>query len=129
MNGIRYVGRPLGGESAGGFGEATVDGVFVSRFGNDFLVYTQSRAGYSLGPKSLRSQVYWGGNLTFDSKRQAWANFVETGPGVRVRPSFLPPSMYVVFNALRGGYLVNDNMPQRRPYNDFRVGVWYAFVH
>jgi Tfp pilus assembly protein PilF len=129
VNAIRYVGRPLGGESAGWFGEVTADGVFVSRFGNDFLVYTQSRVGYSVGPKSLRSQVYWGGNLTFDSVRQAWANFVETGPGVRVHSSLMPPSMYLVFNAVRGGYLINDNMPQRRAYNDFRVGVWYAFVH
>jgi hypothetical protein len=129
VNGIRYVGRPLGGESAGWFGESTVDGVFVSRFGNDFLVYTQSRGGYSIGPKSLRSQLYCVGNLTFDTARQAWANFVETGPGVRLHWSSMPPSMYVAFTAVRGTYLINDGMPQRRPYNDFRAGVWYAFVH
>jgi Tfp pilus assembly protein PilF len=129
VNAIRYVGRPLGGEAAGWFGETMVDGVFVSRFGNDFLVYAQSRVGYSVGPKSLRSQLYWNGNLTFDSVRQAWANFVETGPGVRVHSSSMPPSMYFVFNLMRGGYLIHDGMPERRPYNDFRAGVWYAFVH
>ena len=35
--------------NGGWFADATVDGVFVSRFGNDFLVYTQSRAGYTWG--------------------------------------------------------------------------------
>jgi Tfp pilus assembly protein PilF len=129
VNGMKYVGRPLGAESNGWFAEGTVDGVFVSRFGNDFLAYTQARGGYSLGPKSLRSQLYWNGNLTVDSVRQAWANFVETGPGVRLHASVMPPSMYVVFNAVRGGYLIHDGMPQRHAYNDFRVGVWYAFVH
>ena len=126
---MRCVGRPLGGEAKGWFADGTVDGVFVSRFNNDFMVYTQARGGYSLGPSSLRSQLYWNGNLTFDSARQAWANFVETGPGVRVHASVMPPSMYLVFNAVRGGYLINDGMPQRHAYNDFRLGVWYAFVH
>ena len=129
VNAIRFVGKPLGGESAGWFGETTADGVFVSRFGNDFLVYSQSRGGYSIGPKSFRSQLYWNGNLTFDTARQSWANFVETGPGARLHSSSMPASMYIVFNAVRGSYLINDGTPQRRPFNDFRVGVWYAFVH
>ena len=29
-------------------------------------------------------QLYWNGNVTIDAKRQDWANFVETGPGLRV---------------------------------------------
>ena len=128
VNAVRYVGRPLGGESAGWFGETIADGVFVSRFDNDFLVYSQSRAGYSVGPKSFRSQLYWNGNLTFDTARQAWANFVETGPGARFHWSAMPETMYLVFNAVRGGYLINDGMAQHRAFNDFRVGVWYAFV-
>ena len=125
----RSTGRMLGGESAGWFADTTADGVFVSRFGNDFLVYSQSRSGYTIGPKSLRSQLYWNGNLTFDTARQAWANFVETGPGARLRTSFMPASMYLVFNAVRGGYLIHDGDPNRRAFNDFRAGVWYAFVH
>jgi Tfp pilus assembly protein PilF len=129
VNAVRSVGRPLGGEANGWFADGTVDGVFVSRFGNDFLTYTQARGGYSLGPSSLRSQLYWNGSLTFDSARQAWANFVETGPGVRVHSSLMPPSMYCAFNVMRGSYLINDGMPQRRAYNDFRAGVWYAFIH
>jgi Tfp pilus assembly protein PilF len=129
VNAMRYVGRPLGGESKGWFADGTVDGVFVSRFGNDFLTYGQARGGYVVGPKSLRSQLYWNGNLTFDTKRQVWANFVETGPGVRFHAAGMPPSMYCVVNMLRGGYLIHDGMSQHRAYNDFRVGVWYAFVH
>jgi len=129
VNAIRYVGRRLGGESAGRFAEGTVDGVFVSRFGNDFLVYTQSRGGYSVGPRSLRSQVYWNGNLTFDTGRQVWANFAETGPGVRLHSSAMPQSMYLSFNAVRGSYLIHDSFGLRRSYNDFRAGIWYAFVH
>jgi len=125
----RFTGRTLGGERAGGFAETTADGVFVSRFGNDFLVYSQSRTGYTVGPRSLRGQLYWCGNLTFDSARQAWANFVETGPGARLHASGMPASMYLVFSAVRGGYLVHDGDPNRHAYNDFRAGVWYAFVH
>ncbi len=125
----RFTGRTLGGERAGGFAETTADGVFVSRFGNDFLVYNQSRAGYTVGTGSLRGQLYFCGNLTFDTARQAWANFVETGLGARFHTSGMPASMYVVFSAVRGEYLVQDGDPNRRAYNDFRVGVWYAFVH
>ncbi len=29
-------------------------------------------------------QVYWNANVTFDVQRQYWANFVETGPGIRI---------------------------------------------
>jgi Flp pilus assembly protein TadD len=125
----RFVGRPLGGESAGWFADTTADGVFISRFGNDFLVYSQSRAGYTVGPKSFRSQFYWNGSLTFDTVRQAWANFCETGPGARFHSSAMPSSMYVVVTAERGKYLVYDGDPSHRPYNDFRAGIWYAFVH
>jgi len=56
-----------------------LDGVFVSRFGNDFLVYDQTRLGYAFGPTTLRGQLSWNANLTFDSQRQYWANFGETG--------------------------------------------------
>lgn len=125
----RFIGKALGGESAGRFAETTADGEFLSRFGSDFLVYSQSRAGYMIGPKSLHTQLYWGMNLTFDTARQAWANFVETGPGARFRTSRMPASMYLVCSAVRGGYLIHDGDPNRRAYNDFRAGIWYAFVH
>jgi hypothetical protein len=98
------------------FTATTLDALFVSRFNNDFLVYSQNRAGY--GP------LYWNFNLTTDVRRQDWANFVETGPGVRLP---IAESMYVTFNALRGRYLIGGS--ERRPaFSDFRAGLWYAFT-
>jgi len=125
----RGIGRTLRGESSGWFADTTLDAVFVSRFGNDFLVYDQSRFGYTFGPQALRGQLSWNANLTFDSQRQYWANFGETGPGVRFASSLLPQSTYVTFNLLRGAYLTNTGNPHRPNLNDFRAGFWYAFTH
>src|SRR6185503_15553482 len=41
----RSIGRPFRSEVRGWFTDATLDGVFVSRFGNDFLFYEQTRLG------------------------------------------------------------------------------------
>jgi tetratricopeptide (TPR) repeat protein len=117
------------GRARGWFADTTVDAVFVSRFDDDFLVYTQSRAGYTAGGESIRAQFYWNGNLTIDQKREYWANFVETGPGIRLSGDSLPKSMYLTFNLLRGAYLVNAGNPRRPNFNDFRAGFWYAFSH
>ena len=98
------------------FAANTLDALYLSRFNKDFLVYSQNRAGY--GP------LYWNFNLTVDARRQDWANFVETGPGVRLP---MAESMYVTFNALRGRYLLAN--PARPPgFTDFRAGLWYAFA-
>jgi hypothetical protein len=129
ISAARGVGSVLGGEAAGWFADTTLDGVFVSRFDNDFLVYSQSRAGYTLGPSGPKAQLYWNANLTFDVGRQYWANFVETGPGIRFRAAAMPSSMFVTLNLVRGVYLINAGNPRRPNYNDFRAGVWYAFVH
>jgi Flp pilus assembly protein TadD len=120
----RGLGHLMGGESNGLFADTTFDGVFVSRFGNDVLGYSQSRVGLTTGPEFARTQVYWNGNLTFDSQRQSWANFFETGPGVRVHQSWMPGSMYVTFNVLQGIYL---DGPGRMRFTDLRIGLWYAF--
>jgi hypothetical protein len=125
----RGIGPTLRGESSGWFADTTLDGVFVSRFGNDFLVYDQTRLGYAFGPKTLRGQLSWNANLTFDSQRQYWANFGETGLGFRISSSLLPQSTYVTFNLLRGAYLINTGNPRRPNFNDFRAGFWYAFTH
>jgi tetratricopeptide (TPR) repeat protein len=119
----RGKGRLLGGEGSGWFAETHDDGVFVSRFANDFLVYSQNQAGYTLGGERWRAQVYWNGNVTADARRQYWANFIELGPGVRVRWRALP----VVFsvNAVRGAYLREGN-PTGKAYSDVRAGFWYA---
>ena len=125
----RAFGHTLGGESGGWFADTTVDAVFVSRFGNDLLVYDQSRAGYTTGIADWRMQFYLAGNATFDSQRQYWANFVETGPGIRLRAGWMPPSLYFMGGLLRGSYLINEGNPRRPNFNDLRTGVWYAFTH
>jgi len=104
------------------FAETTGDGVFISRFGNDSLLYSQNRTGRSFGEDL---QLYWNWNATVDAKGEYWANTVETGPGVRFRVN---PLLFTV-NFLRGAYLVNQSNPYRPNFNDIRVGVWYAFTH
>ena len=120
----RGFGHSMGAESSGWFAEANADAVFVSRFGNDGLVYGQARAGYTAGPKELRGQLYWNSNLTFDQKRQAWANFIEEGPGLKLAGAVLPKTAFITFNAVRGRYLVGAPAL----FTDLRVGIWYAFT-
>ncbi len=110
--------------SHGAFVETNADGVFVSRFLDDFLVYSQTRAGYSLGP----AQVYWNFELTTDSLRQYWANFADMGPGVRFRLPETPKAMLFSFNLLRGAYTINQYNPRSPNFWDFRAGFWYAFT-
>jgi len=112
----RSVGRSLRAESPGWFTDATLDGVFVSRFGNDFLLYEQTRLGYTFGP----AQLYWNANVTVDARSQAWANFVESGPGIRI--GLMPRSAFLTLNYFRGAYLAD-----RPSFTDFRAGLWYAF--
>jgi Tfp pilus assembly protein PilF len=125
-------GHMLKSETGGFFFESNDDAIFVSRFDNDFLVYTQNRAGYT--PKfgerwsALQTQLYWNVNLTLDQKRQPWANFFETGPGLRMRLASMPPSLYFTFNYLRGNYTVPGD-PYGPTFNDFRAGFWYAFTY
>lgn len=128
ISAARATGKSLIAETGGAFADTTLDAIFVSRFGNDSLLYSQSRLGWTLGPKALRVQAYMNGNVTVDTQRQPWANFVETGPGIRFRTANMPQSMYVTANALRGAYLVNLGNPRGPNFNDFRVGVWYAFT-
>lgn len=121
-------GHVLKAESSGLFFETNDDAIFVSRFGNDFLLYSQNRVGYTpaLGP--LQTQFFWNVNVTMDQKRQAWANFLETGPGTRFRFSAMPSSLYLTFNYMRGSYTIRGaaNGPT---FTDFRAGLWYALTH
>jgi Tfp pilus assembly protein PilF len=128
VSAARVTGRALAGESGGWFADTMLDAIFVSRFGNDFLVYSQSRAGYTAGPAEFRVQLYWAGNATFDDQRQYWANFLETGPGVRVHAAWMPPAMYFTGGLYRGAYLINAGNPRRPNFNDVRAGFWYAFT-
>jgi len=124
ISAARSLGHSLRAEAPGWFAGATLDGIFVSRFGNDFLVYAQSRLGYTLGPAAVRTQVYWNGNLTIDTQGQDWANFGEAGPGVRISSPVIPRSAYFSVDVLWGMYTAS----WRPPYRDVRIGLWYAFT-
>ena len=96
---------------------------------NDSLLYSQNRTGYTLRVAEtggFHGQVLWNANVTADSQRQYWANYVETGPGVRFRFDNSPVLFSV--SLLRGAYLVNQDNPRRPNYTELRVGVWYAFT-
>ena len=118
--------------SKGLFFETNADGIFVSRFQNDLMLYGQNRAGYTFpqleGLGGLQAQLYVNANGTTDRLRQYWANFVEAGPGLRFRFRSMPKSMLFSLNFLRGVYTVNDYNPRRPNYYDLRAGFWYAFT-
>jgi hypothetical protein len=123
----RSVGRNIGAVNGGPFLEMSADAVYISRFDHDALLYGQTKTGWTIGgSESLQLQVYWNANGTTDARRFAWANTVETGPGVRWKfPWFNPPILFSV-DALSGRYIVPD--AARAPsYRDFRAGFWYAF--
>ena len=123
--GVSYtkgLGHLIGAESPGAFAETNDDGIFVSRFSDDSFLYSQNRGGYTLG----NFQMLWNANVTADAQRQYWANFVETGPGLRFRFNGMP--FLFSANLLRGAYLFNQYNPRRPNYNEVRVGVWYAFT-
>jgi Tfp pilus assembly protein PilF len=104
----------------GFFTELNADEVFISRFGNDWLSYLQSRTGW-------RWAVF-NANLTADTSRQHWANFIEAGPGIRFHLPNAPKNLLVSASLMRGVYLVSDGVPQHSNFNDLRVGFWYAIT-
>ena len=132
--GLSYTkgfGRLLARGTHGAFAETNNDGIFVSRFSNDTLLYSQNRTGYTLraaeAVRALHAQLYWNWNATVDVHGQYWANYVETGPGLRFRfEGILAPLLFSV-NALRGAYLVNRGNPRGPNFNDLRIGIWYVF--
>src|SRR3984885_7084486 len=117
--------------SKGLFFETNDDAVFVSRFQDDMLYYSQNRAGYTFasaeGFGGLQEQLYWNGNATADRLHQYWANYVETGPGLRFRFRDLPKALLFSVNFLRGAYTVNLDNPRRPNYFDLRIGIWFHF--
>lgn len=118
--------------SKGRFFETNEDVVFVSRFQNDLLAYSQNRAGYTFAESEafggVQAQLYWNFNGTTDRLRQYWANYVETGPGLRFRFKSLPKSMLFSVGFLRGVYTINDYNPRGPNFWDLRAGLWYAFT-
>ena len=126
----RGFGRLLGGEAAGVFFETTADAVFLSRFQNDVIVYSQNRLGVTLPAfaSGFQSQLFWNYHVTADAQRQYWANFFESGPGLRFRWHWMPPSLSFTVSALRGAYRVMDGNPRAPVFYDLRVGIWYAYT-
>jgi Flp pilus assembly protein TadD len=117
--------------SKGLFFETNEDAVFVSRFQDEMLYYSQNRAGYTFaaaeGFRGLQEQIYWNASATADRLHQYWANYVETGPGLRFRFRNMPKSLLFSVNFLRGVYTVNLDNPRRPNFFDLRIGFWYAF--
>ncbi|MCU1262602.1 MAG: Tetratricopeptide domain protein [Bryobacterales bacterium] len=118
-------GSLMSSESPGWFAETNADEVFVSRFNNDLLTYSQTRAGYTYRP----FQFLVNANATIDIQHQYWANFVEAGPGVRFHIPNTPEALLFSVSALRGAYLVNAGNPRRPNFYDLRAGFWYAVTH
>ncbi len=124
-------GRLLTSSGHGLFAETNLDGIFVSRFQSDVFLYTQSRAGYTLPAaesSGFQAQLLWNWNVTADVKRQYWANYLETGPGIRFHVKPMPSGMVFSVSALRGNYLVNEGNPRGPVFYDLRAGFWYAFT-
>jgi hypothetical protein len=118
--------------SHGPFAETNDDAVYVRRFEKDTLFYSQNRTGYTLrqpetGLGGLHAQVYWNWNVTTDAKNLYWANYFETGPGVRFQVAGRAAPLLFSLNQLKGVYLVNAGNPRRPNFQDLRIGVWYAF--
>lgn len=133
--GISYAkgfGHLMTRTSHGLFAETNDDGVFVSRFANDMIAYSQNRTGYTFRPMEglggFQAQLYWNWNLVADQQSQYWANYAELGPGLRFRFSDWPRSLLFTVSAMRGAYLINQGNPRGPNFNDIRAGIWYAFT-
>jgi hypothetical protein len=129
--GVSYsknIGVSIASERSGWFLETLGDSVFISRFDNDLLNYSQNRVGFTSSLGAFKVQTFWTNNITFDVKKQYWANFAETGPGFRFHPPGTPPSLAITLGAVRGVYLRNEGNPHGPNFYDFRAGVWYALT-
>lgn len=126
----RGIGNPLARGRSGFFADTTDDGIFVSRFDRDTLLYSQNRTGYTLRATeraAIHAQLFWNFNATVDAKSQYWANYVETGPGLKFRFEQWHVPLQFSISALRGAYLINQGNPRGPNFNDIRAGVWYAW--
>lgn len=133
--GVSYVkgaGQLLTKGANGLFAETNDDGIYVSRFSKDTILYSQNRAGFTLRESEalagFHAQIYWNANATADLLGQYWANYVETGPGLKFKFEGSRVPLLFSVNLLRGAYLINQGNPRGPNFNDLRVGVWYAFT-
>lgn len=122
-------GHLMGSTVRGAYVETNADAVFVSRYANDVLMYVQTRTGYTFAASEhgtqLQALMNW--NATFDRKGEPWANYVEAGPGIRLRVQSLAGALFRA-DYLRGSYLKNRDNVLRPNYWDFRAGLWYAIT-
>lgn len=109
--------------------EAGADTVWLSRFRRNVLTYAQSRIGYALAGEDWQIQALWNFNATVDTRQEYWANFVETGPGLRLRLPGLPPGLMLRADILRGVMLRNQFNPLPPNFWDLRAGLWYGVTH
>jgi Flp pilus assembly protein TadD len=107
--------------AARGVYETNLDALFISRFGNDTLLYSQHR----IGRLTRSVQPFLAVNAVADAKRQGWANFIESGPGVRFR---LRAGLAVTLSYVRGLHLIDEPHYRNHLYGDFRIGVGYAIT-
>jgi len=129
INVAKGFGSLLGGHAPGYFYETTADGIYVSRFDKDWLLYSQQRGGRTFRAwGNTFAQALFNVNFTQDIKRQYWANTVEMGPGLRLHLPWMPPNVYMSSDFLRGVYTNNISNPRRPNYYDVRVSLWYAIT-
>ena len=121
----RGCGHQLGAETPGAFYLASSDANYASRFQNDVMFATRHRAGYTWGPL----QAGWMFAAGTDTQRRYWANFVETGPTVRVRLPWVHPAIALTVDLVRGRNFVMEGNPRKPGYYDVRVGLWYAITY
>jgi Tfp pilus assembly protein PilF len=129
--GLSYAktfGRSLTAEKGGWFVETVGDSVFVSGFDNDLMNSSQNKIGFTSALGGFKVQTFWSNNITFDVKKQYWANFAETGPGFRFHPPHTSASLAITLGGFRGVYLTNVSNPRGPNFYDFRVGIWYALT-
>lgn len=109
--------------------ETTADFVLLSRFRWNGLIYSQNRPGYTLPSLgALQWRAVWNANLVTDTRHEAWANFFDTGPGLRFRLRAMPAGMVWSLDALRGRHLREAGLTRPPVYHDLRAAVWYAFT-
>jgi Tfp pilus assembly protein PilF len=129
---VKGIGQLLTKGAHGLFAETNDDGIYVSRFSKDTILYSQNRAGFTLraseAAAGFHAQAYWNANATVDVLRQYWANYVETGPGFKFKFEGSRVPLLFSVNLLRGAYLINQGNPRGPNFNDLRIGVWYAFT-
>jgi tetratricopeptide (TPR) repeat protein len=128
VNFAKGFGSLLGSHTPGLFYETTGDAIYISRFGKDWLFYSQHRAGrtFRLGNDATSFQTLLNFNYVRDSQNQYWANTIEFGPGAKLHLPWMPKNVYLSADLLRGIYTNNSFNPRRPNYYDVRVGAWYA---